>query len=115
MHFAAVTHRLWNSCGFFVIIWAVHYIPFFLFSRQLFLHHYLPAHLASTLIAGAVLNFICTETVNFPISYRGLDTPPKPREYADLGVKGAVIVGIFTVLQFSLFIFMAPLTYGTPG
>jgi len=79
------------------------------------LHHYLPAHLVSCLIAGAVLNFICTETVNYPISYRALDTPPKPREYADLGVKGAVIVGIFTILQFSLFIFMAPLTYGTPG
>ncbi|KAF9785180.1 glycosyltransferase family 39 protein [Thelephora terrestris] len=111
----SVTHRLWNSCGFFVVIWVVHYLPFFLFSRQLFLHHYLPAHLASALIAGAVLNFICTETVNYPISYRGLDTPPKPREYADVGVKGAVIVGIFTVLQFSLFVFMAPLTYGTPG
>ena len=113
--FTAVTHRLWNSCGFFVMIWVVHFIPFFLFSRQLFLHHYLPAHLASSLIAGAVLNFICTETINYPVSYRGLDTPPKPREYADVGVKGAVIVGIFTILQFSLFVFMAPLTYGTPG
>ena len=97
------------------MIWVVHYAPFFLFSRQLFLHHYLPAHLASALIAGAVLNFICTETINYPISYRGLETNAKPREYADLGVKGAVIVGIFTLLQFSLFIFLAPLTYGTPG
>lgn len=111
----AVRHRLWNSCGFFVLIWAVHYFPFFLMSRQLFIHHYLPSHLASALIAGAVLNFICTETVNYPISVRGLDTPPKPREYADLGVKGLVFVGLFVVLQFSVFIFMAPLTYGTPG
>jgi dolichyl-phosphate-mannose-protein mannosyltransferase len=97
------------------MIWAVHYMPFFLMSRQLFIHHYLPSHLASALIAGAVLNFICTETVNYPISVRGLDTPPKPREYADLGVKGVVFVGLFVVLQFSVFIFMAPLTYGTPG
>jgi len=27
--------------------------------RQLFLHHYLPAHLASSLVAGALLEFIC--------------------------------------------------------
>lgn len=111
----SVRHRLWNSCGFFVMIWAVHYVPFFFMNRQLFIHHYLPSHLASALIAGAVLNFICTETINFPISVRGLDTPPKPREYADLGVKGVVFVGIFVVLEFALFIFMAPLTYGTPA
>jgi len=27
--------------------------------RQLFLHHYLPAHLASALVAGALLEFVC--------------------------------------------------------
>lgn len=27
--------------------------------RQLFLHHYLPAHLASALVAGALFEFIC--------------------------------------------------------
>ena len=27
--------------------------------RQLFLHHYLPAHLASALVSGALLEFIC--------------------------------------------------------
>ena len=26
--------------------------------RQLFLHHYLPAHLASALVAGAIVEFI---------------------------------------------------------
>lgn len=111
----SVTNRLWNSCGFFVVIWAVHYIPFFLMSRQLFLHHYLPSHLASALIAGAVLSFICSETINYPISERGLGTDPKPRQYADLGIKGVVFVGLFVALQVALFIFMAPLTYGTPA
>lgn len=28
--------------------------------RQLFLHHYLPAHLASALVTGALLEFLCT-------------------------------------------------------
>lgn len=36
----------------------MHYLPFYLMGRQLFLHHYLPAHLASTLVTGALLEFV---------------------------------------------------------
>ncbi|KAL3418753.1 dolichyl-phosphate-mannose-protein mannosyltransferase [Phlyctema vagabunda] len=50
--------RLYNSTGFFFLAWATHYLPFYLMGRQLFLHHYLPAHLASSLVAGALLEFI---------------------------------------------------------
>ncbi|KFY01321.1 hypothetical protein V490_00942, partial [Pseudogymnoascus sp. VKM F-3557] len=52
--------RLYNSTGFFFIAWALHYLPFYLMGRQLFLHHYLPAHLASSLVTGALLEFIFT-------------------------------------------------------
>ncbi|KAK1070108.1 Dolichyl-phosphate-mannose--protein mannosyltransferase 4, partial [Friedmanniomyces endolithicus] len=37
--------RLYNSTGFFLLLWAAHYAPFFIMGSQLFLHHYLPAHL----------------------------------------------------------------------
>lgn len=50
--------RLYNSTGFFFLCWAAHYLPFYLMGRQLFLHHYLPAHLASALVTGALLEFI---------------------------------------------------------
>ena len=50
--------RLYNSTGFFFLAWMAHYIPFFIMGRQLFLHHYLPAHLASSLVAGALVEFI---------------------------------------------------------
>ena len=50
--------RLYNSTGFFFLAWATHYLPFYLMGRQLFLHHYLPAHLASCLVTGALLEFI---------------------------------------------------------
>ncbi|KAK5624354.1 hypothetical protein RRF57_000071 [Xylaria bambusicola] len=50
--------RLYNSTGFFFLAWATHYFPFYLMGRQLFLHHYLPAHLASCLIVGALLEFV---------------------------------------------------------
>ena len=50
--------RLYNSTGFFFLAWVAHYIPFFIMGRQLFLHHYLPAHLASALVSGALVEFI---------------------------------------------------------
>jgi len=110
-----VRNRLWNSAGFFLLVWAVHYLPFFLMSRQLFVHHYLPSHLASALLAGSVLNFILSDTINYPISVAGRKTQMRPSQYADLGVKGPVVVGIFAVIMFAMFVYIAPLTYGTPG
>ena len=37
--------------------YALHYVPFFLMKRQLFLHHYLPAAYISMLVAGALFEF----------------------------------------------------------
>jgi dolichyl-phosphate-mannose-protein mannosyltransferase len=110
-----VRNRLWNSAGFFLIVWGVHYAPFFLMNRQLFIHHYLPSHLASALIAGAVLNFILSEEINYPVSVWSPNAQTRPSTYSDLGIKGPVIVGIFTLLSLAMFLYMAPLTYGTPG
>lgn len=96
-------------------MWAVHYLPFFLMGRQLFLHHYLPSHLASALVAGAVLSFVLSETINYPVSVRGPATRPQPAQRADIGAKGPVVVGLFALLMFGLYVYIAPLTYGTPG
>lgn len=93
----------------------MHYFPFYIMSRQLFVHHYLPSHLASALIAGSVLNFVLSETVNSPISIRGPSTRLKPSTYADTGMKGPIIVGLFVIVLFVMFCYMSPLTYGTPG
>ncbi|EMD38940.1 glycosyltransferase family 39 protein [Gelatoporia subvermispora B] len=113
-----VMNRLWNSVGFFFIFWAVHYFPFFLMGRQLFLHHYLPSHLVSALIAGAMLSFVLSETVNYPISIPGPQMQRsriRERTYADLGTRGPIIVGVFAVVMLGLFLYLAPVTYGTPG
>lgn len=84
-------------------------------SRQLFVHHYLPSHLASALVAGSVLSFVLSETVNYPISIRGPATRLKPSTYADTGMKGPIIIGLFVIAMFVMFCYMSPLTYGTPG
>ena len=85
-------------------------------SRQLFLHHYLPSHLTSALVAGSVLSFALSETINYPVSVWGprLRAMKRPT-YADLGMRGPIFVAVFIVILFILFVYMAPLTYGTPG
>ena len=93
----------------------MHYLPFFLMNRQPFVHHYLPSHLASALIAGAVLNFVLSETINHPVSLRGAKMRVHPRQYSDIGLKGPVIFAVFSLMLFLMFVFIAPLKYGTPG
>jgi dolichyl-phosphate-mannose--protein O-mannosyl transferase len=114
MDLLAIRNRLHNNAGFFAIAWAFHYFPFYLMNRQLFLHHYLPAHLASALVAGSVVNFIITESIEFPISIASHTAPVRryPRTRTDIGIKGIASLLVFVVALVSLYLFMAPLTYG---
>jgi len=111
----AVRNRLWNSAGFFGVVWFIHYFPFFLMSRQLFIHHYLPSHLASALVAGAVLHFLLSETIDYPISIAGHFTQRRPPQWAELGTRAPIIVAGFFLALLLAYTYMAPLTYGTPG
>lgn len=71
--------RLYNSTGFFFLCWAAHYLPFYLMGRQLFLHHYLPAHLASALVTGALLEFIFNVEPIDPAEYRQSQDAAAPK------------------------------------
>ncbi|KZV63563.1 glycosyltransferase family 39 protein [Peniophora sp. CONT] len=111
----SVRQRLWNSAGFFTLVWFIHFFPFFLMNRQLFLHHYLPSHLASALVAGAVLQFLLSDTVNTPVSERGHFTPVRNRSYAEIGMRGPIFVAVYALAMLGMYMYIAPLTYGTPG
>ncbi|KAI8379726.1 glycosyltransferase family 39 protein [Radiomyces spectabilis] len=118
-------HRLINSGGFFVILWLTHYIPFFAMGRALFLHHYLPAAACNYLVLGAIFQFMFVDGVDSPVSslqrndsakearsqYVVRQTPMK----AYPTTKTYVMAGIFILLQLAVFLFLAPITYGTPG
>jgi dolichyl-phosphate-mannose-protein mannosyltransferase len=84
-------------------------------SRQLFIHHYLPSHLASALLAGAVLHFLLSETIEYPISIAGHFTRRRPPQWAELGTKAPIIVVLYFITLLIAFVYLAPLTYGTPG
>ncbi|KAK7719559.1 Dolichyl-phosphate-mannose--protein mannosyltransferase 4 [Diaporthe eres] len=116
--------RLYNSTGFFFLAWATHYFPFYVMGRQLFLHHYLPAHLASTLVTGALLEFVfnADTTEEVPESVKnGKKSGPKrhisARErFAGQSMLSAWIAcGVILALAAFGWYFFLPLTYGYPG
>jgi dolichyl-phosphate-mannose-protein mannosyltransferase len=80
-----------------------------------FLHHYLPAHLMSALLAGSVLNFICTETINYPVSLNGPLVRRRARQSAQVGAGMWAAAGVIILAVVACFIFYAPLTYGDQG
>jgi len=127
--------HLYNSTGFFFLIWAAHYAPFYIMGRQLFLHHYLPAHLASALVAGALVEFVFNidpagieETISAanraPVAYAKVSSSAinripmisKSRSGANKSLLAtwAATGAIMSVILWSFFYF-APLTYGNPG
>ncbi|EKD19001.1 uncharacterized protein L3040_006495 [Drepanopeziza brunnea f. sp. 'multigermtubi'] len=111
--------RLYNSTGFFFIAWATHYLPFYVMGRQLFLHHYLPAHLASTLVTGALLEFV------FSVEPLVDDAPGSKKAKKYLPAREKLVgqnlmvswaaVGVILTLVIGSWYWFLPLTYGTPG
>ncbi|KAG6331057.1 hypothetical protein ID866_8031 [Astraeus odoratus] len=78
-------------CGFLFTGYALHYLPFFLMSRQLFLHHYFPALYFAILLSSVVFDFV-TSTL-------------RPR----IRLQVACVLIIIAVLTYDKF---SPLAYG---
>ncbi|RAL09238.1 dolichyl-phosphate-mannose-protein mannosyltransferase [Aspergillus homomorphus CBS 101889] len=123
--------RLYNSTGFLFLCWAAHYFPFWLMGRQRFLHHYLPAHLASALVAGALIEFIFNLEPVSVVKSVPLEDDSTGKSKATarithfvtaserLGRKSLIAGWAATLVILAAtiygFVFYAPLTYGTPG
>ncbi|KAI8637449.1 glycosyltransferase family 39 protein [Parasitella parasitica] len=106
--------RLNRSGGFFLLLWATHYFPFYLMARSLYLHHYLPALACSYLLLGAVFEQLFIDGVNSPISYQ-----PGDKKYtisqAHSTIKSYIAAFVLISMQFMVYLFLSPMTYGTPG
>ncbi|KAK8218162.1 protein O-mannosyl-transferase 1 [Phyllosticta capitalensis] len=115
--------RLYNSTGFFFLTWAAHYLPFFIMGRQLFLHHYLPAHLASVLVTGALVEFIFNIEPPSAADLNGKNgkknmtrrRPVRERIIGQSMLASWAAMGVILAVALWSFLFFAPLTYGKPG
>jgi dolichyl-phosphate-mannose-protein mannosyltransferase len=95
--------------------------------RQLFLHHYLPAHLASALVTGAIVEFVFSQdSVEHEVAYQaakaGKSTGARKHHltarerFAGQSMLPSWIatIVILVVVAASWYFFL-PLTYGFPG
>ncbi|KAJ7911129.1 mannosyltransferase 1 [Mycena leptocephala] len=80
-----------SVCGFLFLGWFLHYFPFYLMGRQLFLHHYLPALYFGILLMCGVFDLVTSSL--------------RPR--VRLQIAGAIM--ILAVWNFAYF---SPLAYG---
>lgn len=121
---------MYNSTGFFFLAWALHYFPFYLMGRQLFLHHYLPAHLASCLVTGALIEFIFNvEPLNAEETVEGVaksgkknpgvvvkrSLPARERLEGQNMLYAWAAAGVIMAVVIGGWYFFLPLTYGYPG
>jgi dolichyl-phosphate-mannose-protein mannosyltransferase len=105
--------RSWwyRGCGFLVMAWGLHWIPFFIMGRQLFLHHYFPAFIFSVLAVSAFLDLVLRVT--------RLPSPGSPSAFWHWNQNrwgGKLLWSIVTVLvtMYTIsFYYFLPLTYGT--
>ncbi|RHZ61884.1 hypothetical protein Glove_345g31 [Diversispora epigaea] len=114
-----IRNRLYNSAGFFSIAWLFHYIPFFLMGRSLFLHHYLPGLICSYLVAATVFQFMFIRSINYPISiglpHKSTSKISKSVLKANVDYLAKICCAVLLSVAGMIFIFYAPMTYGTPG
>jgi dolichyl-phosphate-mannose-protein mannosyltransferase len=92
--------------------------------RQLFLHHYLPSHLASALVTGALLEFIFNvEPILDETSIKANKKAAGPRKHLPARQKLAgqnlmtswAALGVIMIIIIGGWYFFLPLTYGYPG
>ena len=126
--------RLFKSAGFFFLTWATHYFPFYFMGRQMMLHSYLPAHLASTLVTGSLVELFFDSK---PVEKERIERAPSEKGAADQAIQpnetpaprsqraskrfagsssaSWVACGAILGVTFVFWCFWLPLTYGYPG
>ncbi|KAF9191570.1 hypothetical protein BGZ51_007133 [Haplosporangium sp. Z 767] len=109
----AVQKRFYYATGFFFVGWVLHYAPFFLMGRALFLHHYMPALVFSYMILAAVHGFIFIDGVDGPISEPGPETRPRPLQRAVVPALAYTTAAVLVMVHLGSFLYFAPLSYGT--
>ncbi|KAJ3251529.1 hypothetical protein HK103_002275 [Boothiomyces macroporosus] len=111
--FGPAVRQWWDkSIGFMCIAWLLHWIPFFLMGRQLFLHHYMPAYIFSTIAFATLFDFL-GRTFMKPLSYIPKTTPMLKWHGGQGGTKYMITVMVVILIIMGSFYYFMPFCYGT--
>ncbi|KAJ2823024.1 Dolichyl-phosphate-mannose--protein mannosyltransferase 4, partial [Coemansia erecta] len=108
---AIVQRHMLRSTGFIAGAWLLHYAPFFLMGRSLFLHHYLPASIFAYMATAAVFQF--ASVMDYP-RFALRHWHGRARALVPSGASMAALAGL-ALVHIACFVHFAPLTYGTTG
>ncbi|KAI8613977.1 hypothetical protein BC830DRAFT_1169815 [Chytriomyces sp. MP71] len=84
-------YKAWTAAILVVSGWFLHYFPFFLMKRQLFLHHYFPALYFAILSVGVLFELLTHRL-------------PRPTRI--------MIAGVLLTIVFLVYVDFSPITYG---
>ncbi|KAK4298489.1 hypothetical protein Pmani_029173 [Petrolisthes manimaculis] len=91
--------RTLSACGWLVLAWALHYLPFYAMGRILYFHHYFPALLFSSMLTGVIIDYLLESLPSLVPQYLAASVYP-------------ALTGLFySTLIYSFYLF-APLAYG---
>ena len=112
--------QLWRSGSVLLVGWMVHYVPYFLLSRVLFLHHYLPALPFKFMLFAAVCEHAHTMVqrsgmVVYPTMSCHIYTCRWPNMTFVLTPVYYFILSMFLVAIVASYLIFAPFTYGYPA
>ncbi|QSL64374.1 hypothetical protein MERGE_001675 [Pneumocystis wakefieldiae] len=110
----------YNYTTFFFFSWMLHYFPFYLMGRQLFLHHYLPAYICSALLSGSLFQLLFEKHrkslfSSYFFSKKEDEIDTGKEKITNTPNKAKIIFTLLTSSLLACFIFFSPLTYGKPG
>jgi len=108
--------RLWwdRTAGFIFIGYLLHYLPFFIMGRSLFLHHYLPASIFGFMNVGTLIEFLYTYILATNDQEKK-DTTVKDDKVIyqpEFSPMQPMIAGLFSFISACAFIYFSPIVYG---
>ncbi|KAJ2817119.1 Dolichyl-phosphate-mannose--protein mannosyltransferase 4 [Coemansia sp. 'formosensis'] len=104
-----VRRHILRSGGFIAFAWFIHYFPFFMMGRSLFLHHYLPASIFAYMMVAACFQFIFVQ----PYQRFALRSWSSRARALLPSYSTGVLFAVLVAVQVATFVFFAPVSYGT--
>jgi len=108
--------RLWwdRTAGFLFIGYLLHYLPFYIMGRSLFLHHYLPASIFGFMIVGALFEFLFLYVfIPQDTEKKSITTKEKKVIYqARIPKYYWIVIAVVSLVTFGIFIYFSPIIYG---